>query len=514
MFKKLVSLVIAASVFASLGITSLADGIKIGEASRKLTVPANLYADYSSIELVSVRGNPITISVAGTNMSVSSTCISSGTILVKDFEHYNTVTRFNLSGNSGSSEIASQLQVNALYMVLASYTADGKNQEIGEIYITKKSDGNLSFVESPIYDFNVERCSELWTDEASLQECLVPQNDVECDDPAVIAEAERITAGCTTDWEKAYAIYDYIVGEFAYDYVQISDASMVYQDDALTLIRRKVAICEGMGNTFTALCRAAGVPAAVSFGIGMNADDALDEDMLTDEGPNHAWACVCLGGKWYHVDPTWDCENAFDGSSFETGSVTMAGGPTTCNWFLLPVEIFSWTHKICDADTTHGIESSGSCGSSATYTISRDGTCTISGSGEVVMPYGVNGFSRVIFDDDCTVTSIGEEAFIDCDIITTVILPDTLRRIEDRAFNTCEDLEYVYFPDGLEFIGQEAFDYCDELAYVYIPDSVTTIERWAFDDCSRLIISIPERLSGFNEGNYVDPLLIVEREGA
>lgn len=517
MIKRLVCAVVAstliASAFGSVAADSIgAEGL-IVSPDRSIAV-STLYADYTTINMVSPKGSPIQVSVEGTNLRISSSCVSSGTLLIKETSHNRTISRFNVSGGGGTSSIAGDLETNQLYNVVFAFSADGISQEIADIFITKKGDGMLTFAKSPIYDFNVERCSELWTDEQSLQECLAPQNDVECDNPALIAEAQMITADCTNDWEKAYAIYDYIVGQFAYDYVQVEDSDMVYQDDALTLCRRKVAICEGMGNTFTALCRAVGVPAAVSFGVGFDESDALSESMQDNENPNHAWACVCLDGTWYHVDPTWDNSNIFDGSSYETGTLTMDPNPTTCDWYLLPLEIFSWTHKICDADTIHGIEGGGSCGPSATYTISRDGTCTISGSGEVKMPYGVNGFSRVVFDDDCTVTSIGERAFIDCDIITTVILPDTVTRIEDGAFNTCEDLEYIYLPDGLTFIGSGAFDYCDELAYVYVPDSVTTIETWAFDDCSRLIISIPSRLHGFNRGNYIDPLLIIEREGA
>ncbi len=157
------------------------------------------------------------------------------------------------------------------------------------------------------------------------------------------------------------------------------------------------------------------------------------------------------------------------------------------------------------------MEETGSCGSNATYEISRDGTLTIYGSGEIKMPEGCNGFTKVVFDPDSNITSIGEDCFIDCDLLTMVILPDTVTKINDGAFYTCEDLEYVYIPEGVTYIGQEAFDFCDELAYIRVPDSCNEIGSWAFDDCGRLYLSIPSDLEGFNSGYYLDPMYIEVR---
>ena len=466
------------------------------------------YADYTSINFVSKNGSPIVLSVSGSDISVSSTCVTGGRVNVMD-DHRSIVTTGGGDG-SFSFDAASSMDENELYYLQLIYTADGIQQKFDDIALTKKPDGTICFVKSMCYDFNVERCSELWTDAESLEECLQPQNDAECDSPVVVATAERITQGCHNDWEKVYAIYNFLVTEFAYDYVQIQDDYTGYQDDAATLIMRKVAICEGLGNTFTALCRAAGVPAAISFGIGADVSElVLSNDYTGDEGCNHAWACVCIDGTWYHVDPTWDCGNSYSGESYNTG--TRSERSPSYNWYLVPLEAFSMTHKICDADTIHGRPETGSCGNSATYEITRDGTITISGSGTLELPYGCNGFRNVVFADDCTIDTIGVSCFADCDIITSVVLPDTVTEIDDYAFNTCEDLEYIYLPDGLTRIGNSAFDYNDELAYVYVPDSVEDIGRWAFDDCPRAILSIPHGLDLDEDEYYIPPYRILER---
>ena len=500
------------SVPVAAAVNSEAKGSMIEGLDPNVTVSSlniqNYYADYSSITFRSKTGGTTVLSLSGGEIGVTTDCGSNIRVNVRSDSRNIESTGF---GNTDFSwNAASDLEVDQVYFIDFHVTADDIPFIYSDIAITKKADGNLVFVESTCYDFNVERCSELWTDEQSLEECLQPQNDVECDSEIVQTIASEITSGCRDDWAKVYAIYDYMINEFAYDYIQTDDPYTAYQDDAATLLLRKIAICEGLGNTFTALCRASGVPAAVSFGIGADSTDlVMSDELLEDEGPNHAWACVCLDGTWYHMDPTWDCSNSYTGDSYDTGVINE--GEPTYSYYLLPLEVFSNTHKICDADTIHGRPETGSCGDNATYEITRDGTITISGSGTLTLPYGCNGFRNVVFSDDCTIDTIGSNCFVDCDIITQVILPDTVTRIESYGFNTCEDLEYIYLPEGLTFIGDCAFDYGDELAYVYIPDSVTEIGQWAFDDCPRAIISIPHGLDLNLNEYYIEPYRVIER---
>ncbi len=502
--KKMIAVVMTAVI--ATGVFSGLNANDVKAVGKDLT---SLYADFDEINLKGKDGGDIRIYVDGTSVGIDTNCARNISFRICD-ESYHPVFQHSANG-SFEVEVADDLDVGTFYYIDAMYEADGLEYRQYDAYITKTEEGDITFLKSLCYDFNVERCSELWTDATSLEECLQPQNDVECDDPYVIQRANQITAGCSNDWEKAFAIYNHIVTNFAYDYVQIEDDITTYQDDALALLRREVAICEGKANTFVALCRAAGVPAAVSFGIGEgNAEEMMfNTSYRTDENPNHAWACVCLDGEWYHVDPTWDCANRYEGSSFYGGS--RVEEDPTYNWYLLPLELFSMTHKICDADTIHSIESSGSCGDNATYTITRDGTITFSGSGEIQLPYGVNGFRYVEFAPGSNITSIGRKCFYDCDIIESVILPDTVTRIEQQAFATCEDLEYIYIPEGCTYIGPGAFIVCDELAYVYIPDSVTDIDDSAFDYDGRLVISIPSNVSGFDSGYEVHPWQIIVR---
>lgn len=84
------------------------------------------------------------------------------------------------------------------------------------------------------------------------------------------------------------------------------------------------------------------------------------------------------------------------------------------------------------------------------------------------------------------VTAIGEGAFYDCDTLTTIILPGTLREIGAYAFAECSNLRGMEFPDTLTYIGEGAFENCIAFEAAYVPAGVSIIEAGAFDGCSAL----------------------------
>lgn len=84
------------------------------------------------------------------------------------------------------------------------------------------------------------------------------------------------------------------------------------------------------------------------------------------------------------------------------------------------------------------------------------------------------------------ITTIGIEAFCDCDKLQSVVLPDDITEIGAWAFSGCMALTSVTVPDGLQTIGESAFSCCFELTSIRIPDSVTTIQENAFFACTGL----------------------------
>lgn len=462
-------------------------------------------ASYEGYELTLADGSTLYMCLTGDRAIFESSENREYNITLSKCKTLKTVRTFTRGGTTFDLELASSMSEDELYYLTLTYEAFGRSVDNGNNIIFKSGD-NIYFWKSPNYEYNLKSCEEMWTDEESLRECLEPQNDIECDDPVLIGYSDRICEGAADDWEKVYRIYVYIAHEMAYDNDEAGGDTGGYQDSAVDVIRDGKSICEGFGNAFAALCRAQGIPAVVEFGIGMGSyEDMIGYTPSTDDYADHAWAAVYLGDKWYFVDPTYDMSRYYNGPN----DIEVYENATL--YYLLPLESFSNDHRILDADTTHCQPTAGYCGDYATYEITRDGVCYISGYGRLQMPDDVNGFNRIVFTEDCYIDEIGEWCFDDCDLLTTVVLPDTVIRIGDYAFNTCEDLEYVYIPEGCESIGTQAFCYCDELCYARVPDSVVSCGSWAFDDCPRLYLSVPSDWSYIASDYDLQPMYIEVR---
>ena len=102
-----------------------------------------------------------------------------------------------------------------------------------------------------------------------------------------------------------------------------------------------------------------------------------------------------------------------------------------------------------------------------------------------------------------SVTSIGEEAFSGCWSLKEITIPDSVTSIGESAFSHCESLESITIPDGVTKIGDEAFSCCKKLESIIIPDSVTSIGEGAFSGCWSLKeITIPDSVTSIGESAF------------
>lgn len=86
-----------------------------------------------------------------------------------------------------------------------------------------------------------------------------------------------------------------------------------------------------------------------------------------------------------------------------------------------------------------------------------------------------------------TVVLIGDNAFSDCYGITSVVLPNTIKKIEAEGFWYCTGIaSEVIIPDQCTFIGGYAFFGCSAMSSLTIGASVDTIQYSAFEDCTGL----------------------------
>ena len=105
-------------------------------------------------------------------------------------------------------------------------------------------------------------------------------------------------------------------------------------------------------------------------------------------------------------------------------------------------------------------------------------------SKKLYIPYTINGV---------TITEIGDEAFLNCSSLTSVIIPNGVTSIGGSAFQSCNNLTSVVIPNSVTSIGSAAFAYCSSLTSVVIPNSVTSIGGSAFQNCSSLTsVVIPD----------------------
>lgn len=85
-----------------------------------------------------------------------------------------------------------------------------------------------------------------------------------------------------------------------------------------------------------------------------------------------------------------------------------------------------------------------------------------------------------------TVKRIDCACFASCEHLERVILPEGLEEIDDLAFSLCPELKEVVFPSTLRRIGKRAFAQCSQLTSVTIPAGVEIIDEEAFASCGQL----------------------------
>ena len=92
-----------------------------------------------------------------------------------------------------------------------------------------------------------------------------------------------------TDYQKIFAVYDYMAKNITYDYTNMNaDISHT----AYAALVNKTAVCQGYALLFYRLMLELGIDARVIVGYAA--------------GGGHAWNIVALNGSYYYIDSTWD----------------------------------------------------------------------------------------------------------------------------------------------------------------------------------------------------------------
>ena len=144
-----------------------------------------------------------------------------------------------------------------------------------------------------------------------------------------------------------------------------------------------------------------------------------------------------------------------------------------------------------------------------TWTLTADGTLTISGTGAMKdydydsnpsPVYNNSDVKKIVIEDG--VTSIGNFAFHSCSSLPSITIPDSVTSIGNFAFESCNSLSSITLSNNITSIGDFAFHGCP-LTSITLPDSVTSIGYAAFHSCSNLkSITIPDSVTSIESAVF------------
>ena len=99
--------------------------------------------------------------------------------------------------------------------------------------------------------------------------------------------------------------------------------------------------------------------------------------------------------------------------------------------------------------------------------------------------YNCNSLSSVTIGN--SVTSIGNDAFSHCSSLSSVTIPNRVTSIGNQAFYNCKGLTSIVIPNSVTSIGKKTFDGCKSLTSATIGNSVTSIRELTFANCDSLV---------------------------
>ena len=141
------------------------------------------------------------------------------------------------------------------------------------------------------------------------------------------------------------------------------------------------------------------------------------------------------------------------------------------------------------------------------YSLGEDGTACVLGfadnaSSKLTIP------AKAKFDGKTyNVTTIGYQAFFDCDDLTSITFPNTIKEIEEDAFYDCNNLTSAVLPKSIKTIGDYAFDFCNELKNIGSLNMVEKVGEFCFYGTQLERVTIPATLAEIGEGAFSTPKL-------
>ena len=99
----------------------------------------------------------------------------------------------------------------------------------------------------------------------------------------------------------------------------------------------------------------------------------------------------------------------------------------------------------------------------------------------------VENWCNISFDSyDANPLYYAENVYFNGELITNLVIPDTVTEIKPYAFSGYTSLESVTVSEGVKSIGERAFSWCTKLTDLTIGNGVKSIGEGAFYECTNL----------------------------
>ena len=142
--------------------------------------------------------------------------------------------------------------------------------------------------------------------ELTPQDCLSATPFIDVEHPDVAAYAQRVVGTASSDIDKAVRLYYAVRDDIRYDPYAI-DLS-INGLRASTVLQRGHGWCVNKAVLLAAVCRAAGIPAALGYADVRNhlSTERLRQTMQTDVFHHHGYTAIHLNGQWVKATPAFN----------------------------------------------------------------------------------------------------------------------------------------------------------------------------------------------------------------
>lgn len=119
-------------------------------------------------------------------------------------------------------------------------------------------------------------------------------------------------------------------------------------------------------------------------------------------------------------------------------------------------------------------------------------------SGAVTIPATVTYNGKTF-----NVTSIGEYAFRDCNSLTSITIPSSIKSIKSYAFYNCTSINGITIPAGVTELGSGCFEGCSSLISMTVPSGISAVEDELFYGCTALkSLILPASITAIGENAF------------